>query len=125
MEIFPNDIIRDIHKLYGEQLYTYKPSDQTFHCLREEMFIIPSEVIKKARENMTNFRPVYMNGKYHRPYLTTLVAEDIREGIVFSPEPNFMKELAKLILYHLTNKLEQHGNTSENNASNGREAEAG
>ena len=125
IELFPNDILRMVNRHYSEVLYTYNSSEQTFHKLRNESMTDPMKVLEKARAEMNDMNPVYMNGKYHRPHFSTRVVENISKGVKFCMEPNFMRELAQLILFHLTNKLEEHGNTSESNNHNGNKAEAG
>ena len=112
IEVLGNDKIRRIHEELREKLYTYKTDQGTFHKIRDYELTQASYVIRKARINMKSLTPVYMNGKYHRPRLSTLDTKDVLEGMVFSLEPNVMKEIAQLIMYHLTNKLEEYGNSS-------------
>jgi len=114
MEVFDNDRISQIHSALGETLYTYKPTTRSFHRISDLDMTRSDKVIAKARHNMCNLNSVYINGKYLKPHLTTLNADNILEGIRFCPEPNFMKEIAQIILFKLTDKLEKHGNSSTN-----------
>ena len=118
MELFPNERIKDIHKSMGERLYTFNPTTHTFHQIGSLDMTDSRKIIKKARAEMQGLIPIYLNGKYLRPHLTTLDTNEILQGITFCPEPNFMRELAQTILYKLTDKLEKHGDSSENKGEN-------
>ena len=112
MEIIPSDKIKEITTQLGETVYTYNSLEGTFHVINDMDSVNPAKIIEKAELKMINFNPIYMSGKYYRPRLITRDVGNLLEGLVFSPEPNIMKEIAQLIMYHLTNKLEKYGNTS-------------
>ena len=112
MEIIPSDKIKEITTQLRETVYTYNSLEGTFHVINDMDSVNPAKIIEKAELKMINFNPIYMSGKYYRPRLITRDVGNLLEGLVFSPEPNIMKEIAQLIMYHLTNKLEKYGNTS-------------
>jgi len=112
--ILDNQKLTRLHNFHNERTYTYNPIGRTFHKTINNDMTDSNKIIKKARDNIRALTPIYMNGKYHKPYLTTLSADDILQGVRFCPEPNFMKEVAQMILYKLTDKLEKYGNSSEN-----------
>ncbi len=114
MEIVTNDVIKRISQQQGVVSHTYNSEMQTFHQVVDEEMTDPVRLMKKAHANMKEFVPIYMNGKYHRPRIVNFNPEEMLRGMVFAPEPNAMKEIAQVILYQLTQKLEEHGNTSEN-----------
>lgn len=119
MEVIPSEKIKQINTEVRERFYTYNSLEGSFHVINDMDMIDPIKVIQKAETHMRNFNPIYMNGKYHRPHLATRNIRNLLEGLTFSPEPNIMKEIAQLIMYHLTNKLEQYGNTSTNKREEG------
>ncbi len=113
MELFPNDKIQTIHHNIGERLYIYNPDDGQFHKIANTDLMKKDKVIKIAQERMYNFRPIYMNGVELVPHLNEDAATDMVDTVTYCPEPNFMKEIAQMILYKLTEKLEQDGNSKE------------
>jgi len=114
VEIIDNQKLARLHSFHGERTYTYNPVGRTFHKTMNNDMTDSDKIVKKARANIRALTPIYINGKYHKPHLTTLSADDILQGVRFCPEPNFMKEVAQMILYKLTDKLEKYGNSSEN-----------
>ena len=114
MEIIPNERIKRLSHAFGEILYAFNPADGSFHVARNEHLTDSGKALRNAHSNMSGFTPIYIDGKYHRPRLTTFDIESLLEGMKFCIEPTFMKEIAQLILYHLTNKLEEYGNGSKN-----------
>ena len=113
MEVIPNERLKIINQVHGEVHCIYNSVNNTFHRISDPDLINGASIIRKARDSMSALIPIYMDGKYHRPRLIEVNADQLLEGIRFCVEPNFMKEVAQLILYHLTNKLEEYGNTSE------------
>jgi hypothetical protein len=106
-------LVKRIHGETGERFYTYNKEMGTFHRVNDLESVIPELLIKKAQKNMRSFTSIYINGRYHTPRLTTRETGAMFEALRFSPEPNAMKEIAQYIMYLLTNKLEEHGNSSE------------
>jgi hypothetical protein len=113
IQLIGNDRIKRIHLDYGVAIYTYNSAENSFHRIDNLDVLDPLKVIKRAEVNMASLVPIYMNGKYHYPHLSTREVVDQLEGMTFSPEPNTMKEIAQYIMYHLTSKLEEYGNSSE------------
>jgi len=109
MNIISSEKIKSIYAELGERPYMYKSTSQEFYKIDDTNTLDASKIIAKAYENMRKLKPIYMNGKYIRPRLITHSTENIMEGIIFCPEPNFMKELAQVILHNLTIKLEEYG----------------
>ena len=112
IEIIPKTAIKEINQMYRIKT-VYDPIHQNFHLLPDINVLEQDQLIKKAYRKMIYLTPVYMNGKYHRPYLSTLEQADITKKVKISPDPSIMRELAQIILYNLTDKLEKYGNTSE------------
>ena len=117
MEVIDSDLTKRIHVQTGEMFYTYNKEMGTFHVVSDLESVVPEMLIKKAQKNMRHFTPIYIDGKYHTPRLTTRETGAMFEALRFSPEPNAMKEIAQYIMYKLTNKLEEHGNSTESEAS--------
>jgi hypothetical protein len=113
IELFDNNTIRDIGRRYSLPLYTRKMELKEFYSVGSETELIPSLILADAQEKLKNLVPVYLNGKYVRPRLTNFNPTSAIEGMRFCPEPNIMREIAQYILFKLTDKLEEHGNTSE------------
>jgi hypothetical protein len=113
IELFGEKIVT-LHKGMGERLYIYNPVENQFHKVANTELTDPVKVLRTAKSHMVNFRPIYLNGGILQSHLETEEIANLTDGVIFSPEPNFMKEVAQMILFKLTEKLEKDGNTLKN-----------
>lgn len=109
IELFDEQILNSLGDSNGK--FYYKENEDKFYKIRTSGVRSGPELRSKAIEVISKLRPVYMNGKYIKP--TVLPTDDPFDGVRYCPNPNLMYEMANVILYHLTEKLEKYGNTSK------------
>jgi hypothetical protein len=105
--------IKNIHASSGMDLYSYDESTNVFKMIKSRRVNSPKEMRKKAIANLQSFQPIYMNGKYNRIILDSTDSEDLINQLNLCPHPNTMDDIANHILFKLTEKLNEHGKTSE------------
>lgn len=108
IELFDNEFLEGIKVHNRNRRYHYKPETNRFYRLRDTVHT-KQHLTKHAIQRVAKAAPVYMNGRYVKP--TVVEHSDPLNGIRFCPDPDLMNQIANVILYHLTDKLEEYGNT--------------
>jgi len=113
IKILGKEKIKAIHASLAMDLYSYNQSTNTFKTIKSRRVDSPREMRKNAITHLKAFKPIYMSGKYHRVTLDTTNAEDLIDQLNLCPHPDTMDDIANHILFKLTEKLNEHGKTSE------------
>ena len=111
MDMFDKDTVTSLNRLYQDYKYFYKPEINQFYRVSRTTHGSAEAIKRDAIQNVAATRPIYMNGRFIKP--TVIKYVDPFEGTRFCINPEIMHEIANVILYHLTEKLENYGNTSE------------
>jgi hypothetical protein len=111
MDIFDKDTVANLNRLYQDYQYFYKPEINQFYRVSRDTLGSAEAIKRDAIQKIAATRPIYMNGRFVKPTVVKFV--DPFEGTRFCINPEVMHEIANVILYHLTEKLENYGNTSE------------
>ena len=110
MEIFDGNALAQCSRWDRGQSYHYKDHSGKFFKITGRGETDPIRMFQKSIEKVMKIHPVYMNGRYIKPEVNQY--EDPYNGLRFCPQPQLMYEVGNVILYHLTEKLEEYGNTS-------------
>jgi len=110
IEMFDESALNNLRLHDRNKRYYYVPQANQFYRVRTNIEVEPRRLQEEAIKKIATIPPVYMNGKYTKP--TIVEQSDPFAGKRFSPHPDVMNELINVILYHLTNKLEEHGKSS-------------
>jgi hypothetical protein len=112
-KVIGKTMIKTIHASMGTDLFSYDQSTNTFKMIKSRKVDSPKKMRQQALAHIKTFQPIYMNGKYHRVILDTTDSEDLINGLNLCPRPDMMDDVANHILFKLTEKLNEHGKTSE------------
>lgn len=108
IELFSQNINEIFNKRFDQRIY-YNPTENLFYQVGNSYSSDNTLMLEAIRIMHRTRNAVYMNGKYVRPVIVS--SDNPFKHILFCPSPELMSEIAKVILYHLTEKLKTYGNT--------------